>query len=89
MRHSNQITLRGLDPRLRRELQAIARRDGISLNKAAIRLLAKGAGHGRQEDVDRIGESLDPFIGTWTQQEADAVLASIHSCDQIDPELWD
>lgn len=88
MRQMSQITLRGLDPKVRRELQAIARRDGISLNKAALRLLAKGAGLGQREHADRIGTSLDAWIGTWTQKEADEVLESIQSCGQIDPELW-
>ena len=89
MRHNNQITLRGLDPRIQRELRAIARREGISLNKAAHRLLAKGAGLNERAGADHIGNSLDPWIGTWTPEEADDVLRSIESCEQIDRELWD
>ena len=74
---------------LRREIEAVARREGISLNKAALRLLGRAAGLGRREDADRIGDSLDLWIGTWSQQEADALLESIHCCEQIDRELWD
>jgi len=89
MKPLDQITLRGLDPRLRRELQAIARQQGISLNKAALQLLAKGAGLDAREDTDRIGHTLDPWIGTWTQAEADELLGSIQACEQIDHGLWE
>jgi len=89
MRQPDQITLRGLDPRLRRELQAIARRHGISLNKAALQLLAKGADLDQGKDANRIGDSLDAWIGTWTRKQADDLLESIQGCEQIDQELWD
>lgn len=88
MRHPSQVTLRGLDPRLHRELRALARREGISLNRAALRLLEKGAGLGGRAVADCIGTSLDRWIGTWTQAEADALIDSIHSCEQLDAELW-
>jgi hypothetical protein len=84
-----QITLRGLDPRLQRELRAIARRHGISLNKAALRVLAKGAGLSEPKETNRIGHSLDAWIGNWSQQEADALLESIESVEQVDRALWE
>jgi hypothetical protein len=83
-----QITLRGLDPRLDRAIRELARREGISLNRAALRLLARGAGLS-EERRDRIGNSLDPLIGTWSEREAAALLDSIQACEQIDPELWE
>jgi len=87
MRHANQITLRGLQPRVERELRELARREDISLNQAALRLLEKATGIVVRHD-DRIGNSLDHLIGTWSKDEADAFLDSIQSCEQIDPELW-
>jgi hypothetical protein len=91
MRHpkSSQLTVRGLDPRLQQAIRELARRERISLNKAALRLLEKGAGVERPADTDRIGDALDPWIGTWTATEAEAFLESIASCEQVDPELWD
>ena len=88
MRHANQLTLRGLHPKVERELRELARREGLSLNQAALRLLEKATGVVATQD-DRIGNSLDRFIGTWTNDEAEAFLGSIQSCEQIDPELWD
>ncbi len=89
MTQRTQLTLRGLDRRLQREIRELARRERISLNKAAVRLLEKGAGLRPAEKADRIGSSLDHLIGTWSEDEADAFLESIQSCEQIDRELWE
>ena len=88
MSHSKHLTLRGLDPELEKEVRALARQERISLNKAALRLLEKGAGLGARND-DRIGASLDHLIGTWKAKEAEEFLDSIRSCEQLDPELWE
>jgi hypothetical protein len=88
MSQLKQLTLRGLDKHLERKIREVAKRERISLNKAALRLLEKGAGLGALEPEDRIGHSLDHLIGTWTVEEADALLESIHSCGQLDAELW-
>lgn len=85
----SQLTLRGLDRRLRRQIHELARREGISQNKAALRLLEKGAGIRPADKADRIGSSLDHMIGTWTRDEADSLLESIQSCEQVDRELWE
>ena len=87
MTHPQHLTLRGLGPALEKEIRTLARRERISLNKAALRLLEKGAGLGTRPD-DRIGSSLDHLFGTWKPEEARELLDSIRSCEQIDPELW-
>lgn len=89
MSHSHQLTLRGLDARLQREIRELARRERISLNKAAVRLLSKAAGLADAEPADRIGSSLDHLIGTWSEEDAREFLASIQSCEQVDPGLWE
>ena len=84
-----QLTLRGFDDELRRQLERLAQREGISLNKAVLRLLRKGAGlseAGGQDDV--VGDSLDHLIGTWTDDQEQALLAAIASFDQLDAEMW-
>jgi hypothetical protein len=73
---------------VQREIRRLARRERISLNKAALRLIEKGTGLGDRQE-DRIGGSLDHLIGTWTENEAKVFLDSIQSCGQIDPELWE
>jgi hypothetical protein len=96
MSHARQLTLRGLPPRVEREIRDLARRERISLNKAASRLLERAAGlpiaaDEAQDDQsnDRIGGSLDHLIGTWSAPEAESFLKSIESCEQLDPELWE
>ena len=85
----NQLTVRGFDDELSDRLRALARREGISLNQAALRLLRKGAGltdggAGR----GKVGSSLDDFIGSWTAEEADAFDAAIQDFEVIDEEMW-
>ena len=40
----NQLTVRGFDDELAERIQRLAKRDGTSLNQAALKLLRKGAG---------------------------------------------
>ena len=40
----NQITVRGFDDELADHIRRLAERDGTSLNRAALKLLRKGAG---------------------------------------------
>lgn len=88
MRRPNQLTLRGLDPRVQREIRELSRRERISMNKAAVRLLERGSGIVQAAPDDRIGASLDHLIGTWTEKEAAQLMDSIQACEQIDAELW-
>ena len=39
-----QLTIRGFDEDLERAIRQLARRDGISLNRAALKLLRRGRG---------------------------------------------
>ena len=85
----NQLTVRGFDEELSNHLQRLARREGISLNKAALRLLRRGAG--LTDDTggrDTVGSSLDHLIGTWTAEEADAMAATLEELRTIDESMW-
>ena len=49
------------------EIEGIAEREGLSLNQAVVRLLRRAAGLERpRETINKIGDSLDWFIGTGT-----------------------
>lgn len=82
-----QITIRGLGRALEEEIQKLAAEEGISLNKAAIRLLAKGAGL-TEGNKTVIGGDLDHLFGTWEVADAKEFLESIKSCEQIDEDFW-
>ena len=58
-----QLIIRGLRPALEQRLQKLAVEEKISLNKAALKLLAKGAGL-TEEKQTVIGQHLDHRFGT-------------------------
>ncbi len=85
----NQLSIRGLDKELARRLREVARERDISLNKAAILLLRKGAGlDTTNRDTNVVGESLDELIGCWTAEDEEEFLRSIGAFEQIDEALW-
>jgi len=84
-----QLTVRGFDDELSSAIQGLAQREGISLKKAALRLLRKGAGLAADgAGRPRIGDSLDHFFGSWTQDQADELDAALKEFDTIDEEMW-
>lgn len=83
-----QLTLR-FDTELQRRLQKLARREGISLNKAAVQLLRQGAGLVEPErEANVVGDSLDHLFGAWSEDDERDFLAAIESLEQIDQSLW-
>ncbi len=87
---ARQLTLRGFDPRVHAEITRLARREGVSLNKAALLLLRKGAGleAAKEAPADIVGSTLDHLIGSWSPQEEREFLCAIESMEQIDEALW-
>jgi hypothetical protein len=82
-----QLTLRGFDKALERRIKSLARMEGISLNKAALRLLRRGAGLDPEGKPDVIGHSLDRFIGTWSKKEAEDFDKAVEVFEQVDGEM--
>lgn len=84
-----QMTIRGLDVELEQSIKMLAHREGISLNKAALRLLRAGAGLGESTaGAQRIGTRLDKYVGTMTEGEAQELMASIADCQRMDEDMW-
>jgi len=84
-----QLTIRNFDPGLERRLRRTARARNVSLNKAALYLMGKGAGlaaPGEQADV--IGDALDEFIGSWTPEEERQLNEATAEFGAIDEEFW-
>lgn len=82
-----QLTLRGFDPELARVIQEYAQQEGMSLNRAVLKLLRRATGLERSQD-NRIGTSLDHLAGTWSEEQEREFLASIEDFNQIDEDLW-
>lgn len=85
----NQLTVRGFDDELRATMQDFAKREGISLNQAALRLLRRGAGI---TDGDRnsnsIGSSLDDLFGVWSRDEAETFNDALEILETVDESAW-
>ena len=84
-----QLTIRGFDDELSARIQRLAKREGISLNQAVLRLLRRGAGlSDSTAGADMIGTSLDHIIGSWTQAEADEIDGALREFEEIDEDVW-
>jgi hypothetical protein len=85
----SQLTVRGFDEDLEREIRRLADHEDISLNKALIRLLRRGAGLDEDgSSRDRVGTSLDHLAGTWSDEQAREFEGIQRDFEGIDPELW-
>jgi plasmid stability protein len=84
-----QLTVRGFDKELERRLRETAQRQGVSLNRAALHLLRKGAGLGEPAGrADVVGDALDHLAGTWSEAEAQEFQRAIGVFEVVDGELW-
>ena len=81
-----QLTLRGFDADVERALRRLARQEGISLNQAALKLLRKGAGLSGGTS-HAIGDALDPFVGSVTEEDTELAAEALRRADEADLEL--
>ena len=85
----NQLTVRGLDDELASKIRLLAKREGTSLNQAALKLLRKGAGlTNGARGADTIGSTLDHLIGTWGREETDELNSALEELESIDESAW-
>ena len=85
----NQLSLRGFEKELARRIRELARREHISLNKAALLLMRRGAGIGEETTSEStVGNALDEFIGVWSAADEKRFLQSIEIFETVDEDLW-
>lgn len=78
-----QYTIRNIPDYLDATLREAARREGKSLNEAAVAALVRGAGLSERERVKR---DLSDIAGTWQEDPAfDSAIADQH---KIDEAMW-
>jgi hypothetical protein len=78
------ITVRGLSEEQLAALKREARRQGISMNRLALRRLTDQ----RELPKASVDTAFEQLAGTWSQQEADSFTAAIAPLEQVDPDLW-
>ena len=84
-----QLTVRGLGDELARAIRRLASRDGTSLNRAAVKLMRRGAGLAEGQEADIVGSSLDHLIGTGSCAEADEIDQALRHFETIDKAVWE
>jgi hypothetical protein len=83
-----QLTLRGFEPELERCLRALAARDQISLNKAALKLMRRGAGlESASASQPPIGDRIRQFGGYLAAEDKRAIDQAISDARQQDVDL--
>ncbi len=84
-----QLSVRGFDKELARRLREIAKRKGLSLSRAALLLMRRGAGLVESPGASAtVGGALDSFIGKWSPDDEQRLLDSIAICESVDEDLW-
>jgi hypothetical protein len=84
-----QLTLRGFDKELERRLTQLAERENLSLNKTVLLLLRKVTGlEATAVRANRVGDSLDEFIGVWSPAEQQEFNAATRVFEELDETLW-
>ncbi len=84
-----QLTVRGLDDDIVRELHRIADEEALSLNQSVRKLLRRGLSQPDNRDGDGVvGNSLDDLFGTWSVEEADEFDRAVSDFEVIDEEMW-
>ncbi len=84
-----QLTIRGFDSELEASLRRVARHEGISLNRAALRVLRKGASvQPTPARAPVVGGALDAFIGSWSSRDERELLRVIGAFERVDDSLW-
>ena len=77
------ISLRNLPKEVEQAILETSRREGISLNKATIRLLEA------QLHKPARNSDFEEFRGTWSSPQADAFDAALAGMRQVDPADWE
>ena len=81
-----QMTIRGLSPKTERKIRQMAEEKGISLNRVILQLIDEQGDDTVKKPAP--AESLRKLAGGWNEEDAEAFMASIKSCEQIDEEMW-
>jgi len=83
-----QLTLRGFDKELEGRIRHEARANGISLNRAALKLMRRGTGRDADAPANVIGSALDHLIGTWSSTDERRLRRATAVFERVDEDFW-
>jgi plasmid stability protein len=78
-----QITIRGIDPEIEREIRRRAKENHKSINQVVKEII-----HKQFSPSQTPASSLRQLSGGWTEEQAAEFESAIYSCEQIDEEMW-
>ena len=78
-----QITIRGLDREVEKEIRKIASHSQKSINQVIKEII-----HKEFKKDEKPASSLKQLAGGWSRKEAADFETAIQSCKQIDEEMW-
>ena len=81
------FTIHKLEDEVYEKLEELARREQMSINKTAKKLLRKALGVGDSSVAER-RKHFEEFFGTWTEEEAAEFEEAVRVFDEIDEESW-
>ena len=81
------ITLHKLDDDLAGELELLARREGVSINRLVKRLLRASLGLEKPAAIDRRADFEDLF-GGWSEEEEQRFKRRLADLERIAPDEW-
>jgi plasmid stability protein len=86
----NAITVRNLPPGVAKAIRERARKEGVSLNRAVVKLLEEATGFTNTKPKKTVlHHDLDHLFGVWTKDEADEFDRFLKEHRSIvDPEMW-
>jgi hypothetical protein len=58
------------------------------LNRAALKLLRRGAGLDRTVSANIVGDGLDHLIGTWSDADEQALRRATAVFEHVEKEFW-
>ncbi len=82
-----QITLRGIDPEIEKEIRRMAGSSGKSINRVILDMIYEYKGFKRGRKMIP-ANSLKELAGGWSEKDASEFLESIKSCARIDKDMW-
>ncbi len=81
----SQMTLRQIPGAVKKGLRSKARKDGHSINRTAVDLLAQALGMSVRQSNKR---DLSGFAGKWSPAECQAFEKNMKQFGQIDADVW-
>lgn len=81
------ITIRGIEPELSNAIKSLAMENKESINQTALKILKDATGISIKP-VFRVYNDLDPFAGTWSEDDERQFNQGVESFNKIDQELW-